>query len=69
MCDRAERRFTAEEREEEHYQTLYAEVEAADREDYDLAFGPTYRRLYPYEPDGPKIHKIVERMMRSGSNG
>lgn len=66
MCDRAERRFTAEEREEEHYQTLYAEVEAADREDYDRSFGKTYKEKYPFRADATSIRKRVDKLMRSG---
>lgn len=66
MCDRAERRFTAEEREEEHYQKLYAEVEAADQEEYDRSFGSTYKVKYPFKADVTSIRKRVDKLMRSG---
>lgn len=65
MCDRAERRLLAEERESEWYRELFEQVDEQLRLAYEVDFGPTYRRLHPYVTDGPVVHRIVEKMMRS----
>ena len=68
MCDRAERRLLAEEREEEHYQELYAKVEDEMKAAWERDFGPTFKAKYPYVPDGAVIHKEVTKRMRGRWN-
>lgn len=66
---RSIRRLTAEERarhDEQHqarYDDLYAEIEAAERQEYDEEFGTDYRQRHPYKPDGARIHaKVLEKL-------
>lgn len=66
MCDRAERRLLAEERESETYREYFQQVDEQMRLEYERDFGPTYRAMYPYRTDGPAVHKIVTKMMCSG---
>lgn len=65
MCDRAERRLLAEERESEWYRELFQQVDEQMRLAYEADFGPTYRAHHPYKTDGPVVDKIVSKMMRS----
>lgn len=65
MCKPNPRRVTAQEREEDTYLVLYGQVEANEKAEYMRSFGPTYREKYPFKADGPKIHGIVEKLMRS----
>lgn len=66
MCKPNPHRVTAQEREEDTYLLLYSQVEADEKAEYMRSFGPTYREKYPFKADGPKIHAIVEKLMRSG---
>lgn len=66
MCKPNPRRVTAQEREEDTYRELFEQVEQQERNEYEVSFGPTYKALHPYRSDGPKIHAIVEKLMRSG---
>jgi len=65
MCDTSIRRLTAQEREEEEYRSLFAQVDEQMKAGYEKDFGPTYRQLYPYKSDWQLIDKVVTRMMRS----
>lgn len=69
ICGRPIRRLTADERvrleaqHAERYEALYAEIEAAEREEYDREFGPLYKSKYPYKPNGQRTHfKVLDRM-------
>ena len=66
MCDLSERRLLAEEREEDRYHELYAQIEDQMRADYIRDFGPTYRAAYPFKPDYELIDSMVCKKMRSG---
>ena len=66
MRDEKCRRNAAIEREEESYRALFQQVDEQMRLEYERDFGPTYRSMYPYRTDGPAVHKIVAKMMRSG---
>lgn len=68
MCKPNPRRVTAQEREEDTYRELFEQVEQQERNEYEASFGSTYKALYPYKADGPKIHGIVEKLMRSTWN-
>ena len=65
MCGPSIRRLTAAERADRdlaagmHYDSLFAEIEAAERQEYDEEFGPVYRQQHPYQPDGARIHRKV----------
>jgi len=51
------------EQEQDRYEELYAEIEEAEREEYDRAFGAEYRALHPFQPDRGRVHaKVVARM-------
>jgi len=65
MCDTSIRRLAAQEREEEEYRSLFAQVDEKLRLEYEVSFGPTYRQLYPYKSDWQLIDKVVTKMMRS----
>lgn len=65
MCKPNPRRVTAQEREEDTYRELFEQIEQQQRNEYDRSFVCTYKDLYPYKADGPKIHAIVEKLMRS----
>jgi hypothetical protein len=69
ICPRSIRRLTPEERarhDEQHqarYAELYAEIEAAERAEYDEQFGPFYRERHPFTLDGVRVHyKVLQRM-------
>lgn len=66
MCDRAERRLLAEEREEDRYNELYAQIEDQMKAQYLRDFGPTYRQAHPFKRDHDLIDKMVCKRMRSG---
>lgn len=58
-----EQRDRREERSQELYERVFAEVEDEERRQYEDDFGPTYRAKWPYKQDGVCIHaKVVKRM-------
>ncbi len=74
MCHMPIRRLTAAEKatrdeaEGEHYEALYAEIEAAERAEYDENYGPIYRQQHPFKPDGARIHAEVLARIRAEEN-
>lgn len=59
------RRKTREELDQERYEQVYAEIEAAEREEYDREFGQEFRVKHPFKPDGARVHaKVIERLTR-----
>lgn len=74
MCGWSIRRLTAAERaardeaEGMHYDSLYTEIEAAERSEYDEQFGPVYRQQYPYQPDSARIHEKTIARIRAEEN-
>lgn len=68
MCQPNIRRLTPDEQQEradERYNDLYAQIEANMRETYELEFGPAYRLKHPFEPDRNRIHAAtMARMQR-----
>lgn len=59
------RRKTADECAREYYELIYAEIEAAEREEYDREFGQEFRVKHPFKPDGARVHaKVIERLTR-----
>ena len=68
ICHLPIRRLTAAERADRdeaegmRYDTLYAQIEAEERAEYEEEFGEAYRAKNPYKPDGARIHeKVVAR--------
>lgn len=65
MCGRSIRRLTGDERAARdeaagmHYDTLFAEIEAQEREEYDREFGPEFLAAHPFKPDGARVHRKV----------
>lgn len=48
---------------QERYAELYAEIEAAERAEYDEQFGPIFLQQHPFKPDGARVHaKVLQRM-------
>lgn len=75
MCGPNIRRLTAAERaardeaEGMHYDSLFAEVEAAERAEYEEQFGEQYRLKHPFQRDGARIHaKVLARIRQEQSN-
>lgn len=69
MCGPNIRRMTAAERAARdeaagmHYDTLFAEIEAEEREEYDREFSEAYRLRHPFKPDGARVHaKVLARL-------
>lgn len=69
MCGRSIRRLTADERaardelERERYAALYAEIEAAERAEFEQQFSLEFQLHHPFRPDGMRIHwKVLDRM-------
>lgn len=68
MCGRSIRRLTPAERADRDeaegmlYDTLFAEIEAAERLEYEQQFGPEFRAKHPFTPD--RVHNHEEAMMR-----
>ncbi len=60
----ADQRDRRDEQHAELYDRLTAEVEAADRAEYEEQFGPTYKARFPYQANGPRIDERVCKMMR-----
>lgn len=48
----------------ELHERLTADVEAADRAEYENEFGPTYRALHPYKANSARIEERVCKMIR-----
>lgn len=69
------RRLTAAERaerDERHankYERVAAEIEQAQREEYEREFGPTYKAKHPYVLDGEALHERVLQRMRAEEVG
>ncbi len=73
LCTSIRRRTAAErERQEqlysERYDTVYAEVEARMRAEYDEQFGPTYRAKYPFTPNGAAVHDKTQAQLKQELN-
>lgn len=70
MCGPNIRRLSAAERaardeaEGMHYDTLFAEIEQAAREEYEAQFGPEYRARHPFKLDGAQAHAQVMARIR-----
>lgn len=70
MCDPI-RRLTPdeldrnEERAQAHYDRLYAEIEASEREEHDREFG----RRFPFKPDGRRVHAKIQQRLQEEQVG
>lgn len=64
MCQPNIRRLTPDEREDQRYEELYAQIEANARETYDREFGEKYRSMNPWRPDGRLIHAATMAQMQ-----
>lgn len=61
MCQRNIRRLTHDERDEQRYEELYAQIEVEERHEHDEQFGPAIK----FKPDGMRVHqKTVARMQQ-----
>lgn len=59
-------RDAAEDREQERYDELFAEIEEAQRDAYFLEFGPEYRAQHPFKPH--RVHEQVTARMLAEKN-
>lgn len=65
MCSTIRRRTPDEqdrrdEQAQARYDQLYAEIEAAERDEHDRAFGPGI----PFKPDGARVHAKVQARLQ-----
>lgn len=74
LCGRSIRRLTPEEidkrreQSQARYEEIYAEIEAAERAEYDEQFGAAFQTAHPFKPDGARVHaKVVARMTQESS--
>ncbi len=74
MCGHSIRRLTPEEIDarrdaaQANYDRIYAEIEDAQRAEYEAEFGEEYRAKYPFKADGSEIHQQVQsRIVRESS--
>lgn len=63
-----EQRDRREERNQELYERVFAEIEDEERQQYEDDFGPTYRAKWPYKPDGARTHTKVLKRMKDALN-
>lgn len=48
----------------ERYNSVFAEIEAQERANYDEEFGVEYRKLHPYQPDGRRINELTLEQLK-----
>lgn len=63
-----EQRDRREERNQELYERVFAEIEDEERRQYEDDFGPTYRAKHPYMADSARIHTKVAKRLKDGAD-
>ena len=53
-------RDAADQRAKCRYERIFAEIEAAERAEYDYQFSREFRAKYPFKPDGARAHRKVQ---------